>query len=86
MDTAKRYLVGAHQSVSGLLETFDTFRELRRKERSATLGDSFRRMNWTSFEIRAAVAFSGAGIDATLKQLMRDRLPMLLERDAHAQD
>jgi hypothetical protein len=38
VDTSQRYLVGAHQSVSGLLETLDTLREFRRKEIGDTWG------------------------------------------------
>jgi hypothetical protein len=31
--------------------------------------------------LRAAIVFTGAGLDATLKQVIRDALPSLLEND-----
>ena len=36
--------------------------------------------------LRAAVVFTGAGLDATLKQLIRDTLPSLLEVNDQAQE
>ena len=36
--------------------------------------------------LRAAVVFAGAGLDATLKQLIRDTLPLLLERNKQAHE
>lgn len=36
--------------------------------------------------LRAAVVFTGAGLDATLKQLIRDTLPRLLESITQAHD
>jgi len=36
--------------------------------------------------LRAAIVFTGAGLDATLKQLIRDTLPTLLERNQQAHD
>ena len=36
--------------------------------------------------LRAAIVFTGAGLDATLKQLIRDTLPTLLETSHQAHD
>jgi hypothetical protein len=36
--------------------------------------------------LRAAIVFTGAKLDATLKQLIRDALPLLLERSKQSHD
>lgn len=82
-DTAQRFLAGAYDSVEAVLENLATIRELRRQE----TGDIRGRLPANEEDLlRAAVVFTGAGLDATLKQLIRDTLPGLLEsnKQAHA--
>lgn len=72
-ETAQRFLASAYGSVEAVLQTLKTVRELRR----AQTGDIRGRL--TSAEedlLRAAIVFTGAGLDATLKQLIRDTLPI----------
>ncbi len=65
-----------------LLETLEVIRAIRREER----GDIRGRMPENEADLlRAAVVFTGAGLDATLKQLIRDTLPKLLEENEQAQ-
>lgn len=81
-DTSQRFLAGAFDSVGALLDTLDTIRRVRRDER----GDIRGRMPENEADLlRAAVVFTGAGLDATLKQLIRDTLPLLLEQNQQAQ-
>jgi hypothetical protein len=80
-DTAQRFLAGAYDSVNGLLESLDTLREIRKKSQ----GDIRGRIPENEADVlRAAVVFTGAGLDATLKQLIRDTLPRLLESSTQA--
>ena len=82
-DTAQRYLAGAYDSVEGLLQAFETLRVIRKE----TDGDIRGRMPENEVDLlRAAVVFTGAGLDATLKQLIRDTLPLLLPSNQQAQD
>ena len=83
VDTAQRFLAGAYDSVEGLLQTLETQRYIRKQ----TQGDIRGRMPENEVDLlRAAVVFAGAGLDATLKQLIRDTLPLLLERNKQAHD
>lgn len=80
-DTAQRFLAGAYDSVNGLLESLDTLRAIRKEAQ----GDIRGRMPENEADIlRATVVFTGAGLDATLKQLIRDTLPRLLEESTQA--
>lgn len=82
-DIAQRFLAGAYDSVNGLLDTLDTLRAIRKKAQ----GDIRGRMPENEADVlRAAVVFTGAGLDATLKQLIRDTLPQLLETSTQAHD
>jgi hypothetical protein len=66
-----------------VLQTLSVVRRLRRKQ------DRDIRGRLTSPEedlLRAAVVFTGAGLDATLKQLIRDTLPTLLETNDQAHE
>jgi hypothetical protein len=82
-DTAQRFLAGAYDSVNGVLESLDTLRAIRKKGQ----GDIRGRMPESEADLlRAAVVFTGAGLDATLKQLIRDALPKLLESSTQAHD
>jgi hypothetical protein len=82
-ETAQRFLASAYDSVVAVLETFETVVELRRGEMQATRG----RLTASEEDLlRAAIIFTGAGLDATLKQLIRDTLPTLLGTNALAHD
>lgn len=83
VDTAQRFLAGAYDSVDGLLQTLETLRSIRKEAQ----GDIRGRMPENEADLlRAAVVFVGAGLDATLKQLIRDALPLLLECNEQAHD
>lgn len=65
------------------METLETVRELRRQR----TGDVRGRLAGNEEDLlRAAIVFAGAGLDATLKQLIRDTLPLLLEENRQAQE
>ena len=66
-ETAQRFLASAYDSVEELLTTLTMFREWRRLE-----GQSLRGRLTRNEEdlLRAAILFAGAGLDATLKQLV----------------
>jgi hypothetical protein len=75
-DTPQRFLSGAYEAVEAVLGTLTTIREIRRQEG----GDIRGRLTANEEDLlRAAVVFTGAGLDSTLKQLIRDTLPALLE-------
>jgi len=80
-ETAQRFLTSAHESVQAVLTTLDTVRDVRRNQGQNVTG------RLTSQEedlLRAAVVFTGAGLDSTLKRLIRDTLPRLLETNEQA--
>jgi hypothetical protein len=82
-ETAQRFLASAYDSVDAVLQTLKAMRDLRRKETGRTL----RRLTSSEEDLlRAAIVFTGAGLDATLKQLIRDTLPTLLETSEQAHD
>lgn len=82
-DTAQRFLAGAYDSVNGLLATLDAVRSIRKGKQ----GDIRGRVPENEADLlRAAVVFTGAGLDATLKQLIRDALPQILESSSQAHD
>lgn len=82
-DAAQRFLAGAYDSVNGLLGSLDTLRTIRKEGQ----GDIRGRMPESEADLlRAAVVFTGAGLDATLKQLVRDVLPQLLKSSSLAHD
>ena len=71
VETAQRFLESAYESVESVLNTLDTVRAARGAQRGRL----------TSAEqdlLRAAIVFTGAGLDTTLKQLIHDTLPHLL--------
>lgn len=81
-DTAQRFLASAYDAVDAVLENLEKVREIRRQE----VGDIRGRLTASEEDLlRAALVFTGAGLDATLKQLIRDTLPILLgsNRQAH---
>jgi hypothetical protein len=82
-ETAQRFLASAYDSVEAVLQTLKTVRELRRQE----TGRRLRRLTSPEEDLlRAAIVFTAAGLDATLKQLIRDTLPALLETSRQAHD
>ena len=69
--------------MDGLLQTLETLRGIRKEAQ----GDIRGRMPENEADLlRAAVVFAGAGLDATLKQLIRDTLPLLLDCNEQAHD
>lgn len=82
-DTAQRFLTSAFESVEPVFQTLRTVRRLRREE----TGDIRGRLTSPEEDLlRAAVVFTGAALDAALKQLIRDMLPVLLERNEQAHE
>jgi hypothetical protein len=84
-DTSQRFLASAYDSVDAVLETLEAMRGIRRQQ--APGGRIPGRL--TSQEedlLRAAIVFTGAGLDATLKQLICDTLVVLLEKSTQAHD
>jgi hypothetical protein len=76
-ETAQRFLASAYDSVQAVLENLSRIRQLRKDE----TGDDMRGRLTANEEdlLRAAIVFTGAGLDAMLKQLIRDTLPTLLD-------
>jgi hypothetical protein len=75
-DKSQRYLEGAHEAVEAVFDTLEKIRQLRKAEGGGIQGQL---TNNENDQLRAAIVFSGAGLDATLKQMIRDTLPLLLE-------
>ncbi|MCR2792371.1 type IV conjugative transfer system protein TraE [Microbacterium sp. zg.Y625] len=74
-----RRLRASHASVQALLDNLSDLRAAKKVE-----GTKLARLGHAESDLlRAAIVFSGAGVDAVLKQLVRDTLPMLL--NAHPQ-
>lgn len=83
-DLAQRFLASAYDSVNDVLKTLSTVRDVRRDQTGKKLKG---RLTLPEEDLlRAAVVFTGAGLDATLKQLIRDSLPKLLESNQQAHD
>jgi hypothetical protein len=81
-ETAQRFLASAYDSVGELLDMMATVRELRHQVGVTRRG----RLSQNEEDLlRAVIMFGGAGLDATLKQLVRDTLPHLVDSndDAH---
>lgn len=76
-----RYLVGAHDSVSGLFDTLHVLRigSVRDKDLRGRLSH-----NQTD-QLRAAIVFASAGLDACLRRLLRDALPTLVNGNSAAE-
>ncbi len=76
-----RRLTGAHDSIQGLFTTLHSLRDTKVKA-----GISIARLSHSEVDLlRAALVFAGAGLDAVLKQLIRDALPNLLLGHSPAQ-
>lgn len=77
-EKAQRFLESAHDSVESILgDSLDILRAARGYERG-------RLRSAEEDLIRAGIVFTGAGLDATLKQLIKDTLPAALERSDQA--
>ncbi|MEV7607897.1 hypothetical protein AB0N61_00280 [Microbacterium sp. NPDC089320] len=78
---AVRRLTGAHDSINDLFGTLHSLRDAKIKR-----GVPIARLSHGEVDIlRSALVFSGAGLDAVLKQLTRDALPTLLSTHTAAQ-
>jgi hypothetical protein len=82
-ETSQRFLASAYDAVSAVLDNLEKLRELRRQETGDIRG---RLMGNEEDLLRAAIVFTAAGLDATLKQLIRDSLPSLLETNSQAHE
>lgn len=83
-DLAQRFLTSAYESVNGVMETLATVRHVRSQKAGRPVKG---RLTLPEEDLlRAAVVFTGAGLDATLKQLIRSCLPGLLETSTQAHD
>jgi hypothetical protein len=81
LQTSWRNLRGAHDTVQGILDAYALVHaetQLRRAESRGRLRRDEQDL------LRAALVFSGAGLDACLRQLMRDVLPTLIDRHGNA--
>lgn len=68
-------MTGAHDSINDLFGTLHSLRDAKIKK-----GVPIARLSHGEVDIlRSALVFSGAGLDAVLKQLTRDALPTLLK-------
>lgn len=74
-ETAQRFLASAYDSVDAVFRNLETIRQVRRDR-----GENVRGRVPSNEEdlLRAAIVFTAAGMDATLKRLIEDSLPALL--------
>jgi hypothetical protein len=79
--TQKAYLIlkYAHDTAESMLEAFSTVRKARNAKQGATTDEE-------QDLLRAMVVFAGAGIDALTKQLIRDALPVMVEKLPEARE
>ena len=77
-ESAQRFLASAYDSVNHVFETLDTVRGIRKSLKGTVKG---RTPANEEDLLRAAIVFTGAGLDAALKQLVLDSLPVLLAQD-----
>ena len=83
-EKAQRFLLSAHESVNAVFENLEVLRDW---EKGKTGRDPRGRLPHNLEDmLRVAIAFTGAGLDATLKQLIRDALPGILNKSADAQE
>jgi len=69
-------LCNAHDAVKSFLDIFEAIRTSRKAKGAST--DEEQDL------LRAMVLFAGAGVDSTVKQLIRDTLPAVIEHDEGA--
>ena len=80
-ETAQRFLASAYDSVAAMFDNLETLRQLRKQQGRNIQG----RLPGNEEDLlRAAILFSGAGVDASLKRLIEDALPTLLDVNADA--
>jgi hypothetical protein len=83
VNTAQRFLTSAFEAVDAVLETLDVVRQVRKQKG----GDIRGRLTANEEDLlRASVVFTGAGLDAVLKRLIRDTLPGLLGANDQAHE
>ena len=82
-EIAQRFLASAYDSVNGVLTSFDAVRDVRRAKGGSIRG---RLPQQEEDLLRSAITFACAGLDSTLKRVIRDALPALLERNTHAHE
>lgn len=86
-EIAQRLLASAYDSVNAVLDTLEIMRlrglQAGEEELRALQG---RLTHQEEDLLRAAIVFTGAGLDATLKQLILDTLPPLLNGSVQAQE
>lgn len=75
IEKSQRFLISAHEAVQEVLGTLDVLRNVRKEKQGDIRG---RLAVNEEDQLRAAIIFTGAGLDSTLKQLIRDTLPRLL--------
>lgn len=81
-EKAKRYLLAARECFEGLMNSLDILRQNRGSE-----AEKRGRLPESEVDLlRAAIVFTCAGLDASLKQLIRDTLPHVLNISDDAQD
>jgi hypothetical protein len=72
-EKARLILISAHESAQAFLQAFDDVRQARGDLKSTTEAEQDL--------LRAMLVFAAAGLDSTVKQLIRDVLPTLVEID-----
>src|SRR5581483_4017613 len=70
-ETAQRFLASAYDSVEAVLMTRETLLGIRRTQGGDVRG---RLTSPEEDQLRAAIVLTGAGLDVTVKQLIRDTL------------
>ncbi len=78
-ETSQRFLDGARESVEGVLDSLKIIRADRKSKSGASLRGRLAKNEEDL--LRAALVFTGAGLDATLKQLVRETLQELIAVD-----
>jgi hypothetical protein len=80
VELAQRFLDGAVAAVRGALRNLEVVRNTRADASRGKLADHEVDL------LRVCIVFAGAGLDATLKRLVRDAVPSLAERNALARE
>jgi hypothetical protein len=71
-ELAQRFLASAYDSANGVIRILNALRASRIEQRG-------RRSHEKDVLLRAGIVFACAGLDASLKQVIHDALPLLLE-------
>lgn len=75
INAAWRYLGSAHRSVSGLFDAFNILRQAAHERTGEARGAI---SNDLQDQLRAAIVFTSAGLDACMTRLLKDALPVLV--------